>query len=82
MTALSINSRIIGEASDNIKLKAGSIIEISRLQGFKLQTTGKNYYPRIYCKNTAPNRSILFILLQSGVRLSTQFRVKYYAGHL
>lgn len=32
----------MGEASDDIKLTPGSIIEISRLPGYTLQTKGKD----------------------------------------
>lgn len=31
----------MGEASDDIKLNSGSVIEISRLPGYVLQTKGK-----------------------------------------
>lgn len=32
--------RIMGDASDHIKLTSGSVIEISRLPGYTLQTKG------------------------------------------
>lgn len=63
----------MGEASDNIKLKAGSIIEISRLQGFTLQTKGKTIILESIVNTLL---LIFFIIMQSGVRLSAQFKVK------
>ncbi|KAK4347743.1 hypothetical protein RND71_034082 [Anisodus tanguticus] len=34
----------MGEASDDIKLTSASVIEISRLPGYVLQTKGKIYH--------------------------------------
>lgn len=34
-------ARVLGAASDDIKLNAGSVIEVTRLPGFILQTKGK-----------------------------------------
>lgn len=35
------NDRVMGEASDDIKLTHGSVIEIARLPGYTLETKGK-----------------------------------------
>lgn len=35
------DDRVMGQASDDIKLTSGSVIEISRLPGYTLQTKGE-----------------------------------------
>lgn len=36
-----VSDRIMGQASDNVKLTSGSVIEVSRLPGYVLQTKGE-----------------------------------------
>lgn len=42
MMDICVDNRVMGQASDNIKLTPGSVIEISRLPGYTLQTKGKD----------------------------------------
>lgn len=45
----------MGEASDDIKLNSGSVIEISRLPGYVLQTKGKIGSYQFHAINCMPN---------------------------
>lgn len=57
----------MGEATDDIKLTSGSVIEISRLPGYILQTKGQDFlsfflasgaYKKILCNKTLTTKKI------------------------